>query len=84
MKIASMFAAAAAMTLAAAPAMAAPVANPASSLSVAKWARAGTAAKGKSELAAPGAIIGLVLAAAVVAAGVIIVVDDNDDDSDSN
>ncbi len=81
MKIASMFAAA--MTLAAAPAVAAPVANPAATLSVAKSARAGTVTKGKSELAAPGAIVGLVLAAAVVAAGVIIAVD-GDDDSDSN
>ncbi|MBW6532026.1 hypothetical protein ACYZX9_04435 [Sphingomonas citri] len=77
----SIIAAGSALALTATPALAA--ANPAASLSVAKSARASAVGKGKSELAAPGAIVGLVLAAAVVVAGVIIAVDDGDD-SDSN
>ncbi|WP_209308463.1 hypothetical protein [Sphingomonas corticis] len=77
MKLKTLIAAGCAVALAAPPALA----NPASSLSV---SRAATATKGKSsELAAPGSIVGLVLAAAVVAGGVIIALDD-DDDSDSN
>ena len=83
MKLASLFAAAAVLTLAGTPALAAPSANSAASLSVAKSVRAGTPSKGKSLLAAPGSIVALVLAAAIVAGGVIIAVDD-DDDSDSN
>ena len=65
----------------ASPVLAAPAAGPASSLSVAKAVRASTPSGKKSELAAPGAIIGLVLAAAVIAGGVLIAIDD---DSDSN
>lgn len=80
MKLTSLIAAAAVVTLAGSPALAAP--NAAASLSVAKSVRAAAPGKGKSRLAAPGAIVGLVLAAAVVAGGVIIAVDD--DDSDSN
>ena len=85
MKIKSLIAAGCAMALTSTPVLAAPAANSASSLSVAKAVRAAAPAKGKSQLAAPGAIVGLVLAAAVVAGGVIIAVDDGDDgDSDSN
>lgn len=83
MKIKSLIAAASVIALTGTPVLAAPV-NSASSLSVSKAVRAGAPSKGKSRLAAPGAIVGLVLAAAVVAGGVIIAVDNDDDDSDSN
>jgi hypothetical protein len=76
----TLIAAVSALALSATPALAA-AANPASSLSIKTAARAGTPGKRAGKLAAPGAIVGLVLAAAVVAAGVFIVVDD---DSDSN
>ncbi len=71
--------AAAAATLAVAPAMAAP-ANPAASLSVAKSVRTGSASAKKNELAGGGLIIALIAAAAVVV-GVVVVADG---DSDSN
>ncbi|MDP1025887.1 hypothetical protein Q5H91_01540 [Sphingomonas sp. KR1UV-12] len=72
-----------AAALCVAPAYAAPTANPAASLSVKPAARATATSRQSQKLAAPGAIIGLVLAAAVIAGGVFIVVDD-DDNSDSN
>lgn len=80
MKLAKYMAAVAALSLAAAPAVAAP-ANPAASLSVAKSVRAGTAAKGKDKLAGGGIVVAVIAAVAVVA-GVIIVA--SDDNSDSN
>ena len=73
--------AAAALMIAATPAIAA-TANPVSSLSVAKSVRAGAPAAKKSELFGGGLIVAAVAAAAVVA-GIIIIADD-DDDSDSN
>ena len=79
MKLKSLIVASCAMALAAPPALAAP-ANPAASLSV---SRAATPAKKSSELAQPGALVGIILAAAVVAGGVIIALDD-DDRPDSN
>lgn len=83
MRLKSLIAAGCAVTLSASPVLAAPAANSASSLSVSKAVRASTPSGKKSDLAAPGAIVGLILAAAVVAGGVIIAVD-GDDDSDSN
>ena len=76
----SLAAAASAMALVVPPALAAPVANPAASLTV---GRAATPAAKSSRFAQPGALVGIILAAAVVAGGIIIAVDD-DDDSDSN
>jgi len=73
--------AAAAATMAVAPAVAAP-ANPAASLSVAKSVRATSASGKKNELAGGGVIVA-VLAAAAVVAGIVIVAD-SDDNSDSN
>ncbi len=72
-----------AAALCVAPAYAAPAGNPASALSVKPTARAVSSSRQSDKLAAPGAIVGLVLAAAVIAGGVFIVVDD-DDDADSN
>lgn len=71
-----------AAALCVAPTYAAPASNPAQSLSVRSAARVATPARQSQKLAAPGAIIGLVLAAAVIAGGIYIIVDD--DDSDSN
>jgi len=82
MKIKSSLAALAAMSLAASPALAA-TANPASSLSIAKSARAGASAKKSNELAGAG-LIAAIIGAGVVAIGVIAIVNDSDDDSDSN
>ncbi|MEH3158655.1 MAG: hypothetical protein PGN08_06735 [Sphingomonas taxi] len=73
--------AAAAATMAVAPAVAAP-ANPAASLSVAKSVRTGSASAKKNELAGGGIVIALIAAAAVVAG--IVVVADSDDSADSN
>jgi len=72
--------AAAAATMAVAPAVAAP-ANPAASLSVSKSVRAGSASAKKNELAGGGIVIALIAAAAVVAG--IVVVADSDDSSES-
>jgi hypothetical protein len=63
-------------------ASAAPVANPASSLSVSN-ARVGSATSGKSKAAGGGVIAALILAG-VAAIGVVAIVKDSDDDSDSN
>jgi hypothetical protein len=74
---------ASALALTAAPAYAAPTANPAAALSVKSTARAFSTGRNGQKLAGPGAIVGLVLAAAVIAGGIYIVADD-DDNSDSN
>ncbi|MBI0474375.1 hypothetical protein D9601_03220 [Sphingomonas sp. MA1305] len=73
--------AAAAATMAVAPAVAAPV-NPAASLSVSKSVRTGSASAKKNELAGGGVIIAILAAAAVVAG--IVVVADSDDSPSSN
>ncbi|SEM78128.1 hypothetical protein SAMN05192583_1210 [Sphingomonas gellani] len=83
MKIAKYLAAAAALSTAAVPAIAAP-ANPAASLSVAKSARAGSTANSKDKLAGGGIIVAVIAAAAVVAGIIIVADDDDDDDSNSN
>jgi hypothetical protein len=68
--------AAAAISMAATPALAAP-ANVAASLSVAQSARVGSATSQKNELAGGGIVIA-VLAVAAVIAGIVIIADDND------
>jgi hypothetical protein len=78
----SVLAGAAALSLVAAPALAATTNNPAASLSVA-GARAATATAKDSQIAG-GAIIGAIIAAGIAAIGVIAIVNDNNDDSDSN
>lgn len=75
--------AASALVLAPVSASAATAAAPASKLSVANSARAGSATKNTDRLAGAG-ILPAILAAAIVAGGIYLVVDDNDDDSDSN
>ena len=67
-----------AVALSATPALAAT--NAAAPLSVAA-ARAATPAAKSNRLAAPGAIIGLILAVVIVAGGIYIAVDDEDSDS---
>jgi hypothetical protein len=81
MRIKSLAAAAAALSIAATPALAAP-ANPAASLSVAKSVRA-SAPSGKSNKLAGSSIIPAVLALAIVAGGIYIAVDDNNDKAKS-
>lgn len=80
MRLGKYFMAAAAATMAVAPAMAAP-ANPAASLSVAKSVRAGTTTAKKNELAGGGIVVAIIAAAAVVAG--IVIVADNDDSPNS-
>jgi hypothetical protein len=72
-----------AMALSTIPVMAsaAPVANPASSLSVAK-ARAGTPTTGKNKLGGGGAVLAALIAAGVVA--IVAIAATKDDNSDSN
>jgi hypothetical protein len=81
MRLAKYMLAAAAATMAVAPAMAAPV-NPAAGLSVSKAVRAGSPSAKKNELAGGGVLIAVLAAAAVVAG--IVVVADEDDSPDSN
>jgi hypothetical protein len=81
MRVSRFLAAAAAASLATAPALAAPV-NPASSLSVSSAVRGATPSASKNELAGGGIFVA-VLAAAAVIAGIIIVADDDDDSPDS-
>lgn len=76
MRFGKILLAAAAVSMAATPALAAP-ANPAASLSVSKSVRAGSSANGKSELAGGGVIIA-VLAVAAVIAGIVVIADDDD------
>ena len=63
-------------------ATAAPVANPASSLSLSQNVRAGSATTGKSKAAGGGVILAGLIAAGVAAIGVVAIV--KDDNSDSN
>ena len=81
MRLGKYFMAAAAATMAVAPAVAAPV-NPAASLSVSKSVRAASVSAKKDKLAGGGVIVAILAAAAVVAG--IVIVADSDDDSDSN
>jgi hypothetical protein len=81
MRLAKYLMTVAAVTMAGAPAFAAPV-NPASKLSVAPSVRASTSAK-KSEKMAGGVVVA-VLAAAAVVAGVVVVASDDNDKADSN
>jgi SNF family Na+-dependent transporter len=78
MRFGKILLAAAAVSMAATPALA----NPASSLSVSNSVRTGSSAGKKSELAGGGIIIA-VLAVAAVVAGIVIIADDNDK-ADSN
>lgn len=78
MRMTKLLAATIASTLVATPVLA----NPASSLSVAK-VRAATNAKGENKAVAGGAIIG-VLAAAAVIGGIVVVADEGGDGADSN
>ena len=80
MRFASYLMAAAATTMAVAPAVAAP-ANPASSLSVAKSVRVGTPTTAKNKAMGGGVIIAVLAAAAVIAG--IVVVAQEDDKTDS-
>ncbi len=82
MRLGKYLMAAAAATMAVAPAVAAP-ANPAASLSVAKSVRTGAVSGKKNELAGGGILIA-VLAVAAVAAGIVVVADDNSGKADSN
>lgn len=74
MRLGTILAGVASLTLAAAPAMA----NPAAPLSVAPSSARASASAGDSKLAAPGSIIGLVLFGAIIAGGVILAVSDDD------
>jgi hypothetical protein len=76
MRLAKYMMAAAAATLAVAPAVAAPI-NPAASLSVSKSVRTGSTSAKKNELAGGGVIIAVIAAAAVIA-GIVIVADSDD------
>lgn len=82
MRLGKYLMAAAAATMAVAPAVAAPV-NPAASLSVAKSVHTGSVSGKKNELAGGGILIA-VLAVAAVAAGIVVVADDNSGKADSN
>ena len=82
MRLGKYLMAAAAATMAVAPAVAAP-ANPAASLSVAQSVRTGSVSGKKNELAGGGILIA-VLAAAAVAAGIVVVASDNSSNADSN
>lgn len=75
MRLGTILAGIASLTLASAPAFAA---NPAASLSVAPASARASAAPGGSNLAAPGSVIGLVLFAAIVAGGIWLAVDGDD------
>jgi hypothetical protein len=81
MRLGKYLMAAAAATMAVAPAVAAP-ANPAAGLSVYKSVRAGSVSTKKNELAGGGVLVA-VLAAAAVIAGIVIVANE-DDTPDSN
>jgi uncharacterized protein HemX len=81
MRLGKYMMAAAAATMAVAPAVAAPV-NSAASLSVAKSVRTGSATAKKNNAAGGGIIIAL-LAAAAVGVGIYVVAD-SDDNADSN
>ena len=76
MRLGKYLMAAAAATMAVAPAMAAP-AGPAAGLSVTKSVRAGSKTARNSDLAGGGAIVAII-AAALVIAGIVIVADEDD------
>ena len=76
MRLGKYLMAAAAATMAVAPAMAAPV-NPAASLSVAKSARAGSHAGNSSDLAGGGAFVAAIAAILVIVGIVIVANEDN-------
>ena len=81
MRLGKYLMAAAAATMAVAPAVAAP-ANPAASLSVVKSARAGSKASGRSDLAGGGFIVAII-AGALVIAGIIVVAGENNNSRSS-
>lgn len=72
----------AALSLSAAPALAAPIANPAASLSISNVSRTASPSAHKSDLAGSGLLLAIV-AAAVVVAGIVVIAS-SDDNSDSN
>ncbi len=76
------YAVAAALTTVPVVASAAPAANPAASLSVAKSVRTGTPTAGKNKLSGGGAILAALIGAGVIA--IVAVAAVKDDDSDSN
>ena len=76
MRLGNYLMAAAAATMAVAPAMAAPV-NPASSLSVAHSARAGSKATNGNDLAGGGFFVAIIAAALVIAGIVVVASEDN-------
>jgi len=78
--IKTLIATASALALTATPALAAASApvSAASTLSLKGAVRTGTPTARKGKLAAPDALVGLILAAAVVAGGILIVADDSD------
>lgn len=81
MKLGKYLVAVGALSLVAAPALAAPT-NAASSLSLSKATRAGAPVKaGKNKAAAGGGIIIAAVAAVAVVVGIVVIADDDDDDS---
>lgn len=76
MRLGKYLMAAAAATMAVAPAVAAP-ANPAAGLSVAKSARAGSKATNQSDLAGGGFIVAII-AGVLVIVGIVVVADEDD------
>jgi hypothetical protein len=87
MNIKSLTMAATGLAMIAAPVAASAAAtNSASSLSLSKSVRAGTAAKGKSKLAEGASVVPLVIGAGIIAGVAYLVIDheDKDDNSDSN
>lgn len=80
MRLGKYLMAAAAATMAVAPAVAAPV-NPAAGLSVAQSVRAGSVTSKKNELAGGGVFIALIAAAAVIVGIIIVAKEDDSPDS---
>lgn len=76
MRLGKYLMAAAAATMAVAPAMAAP-ANPAAGLSVSKSVRAGSATAKNNELAGGGVFVAIIAAVAVIV-GIVVVANEND------
>lgn len=80
MRLGKYLMAAAAATMAVAPAFAAPV-NPAASLSVAKSVRTGSASTKNSDLQGGGIFVALIAAAAVIVGIIIVAKEDDSPDS---
>lgn len=80
MRLGKYLMAAAAATMAIAPAMAAP-ANPASSLSVSKSVRAGSSTAKANDLAGGGVIVAIIAAVAVIVGIVVVASEDDTPDS---